>query len=402
MKRRKINWMFFLNNKGLADGEGEGDPNPLEQALGDQLPQEEDTKPADTKPEDTKPVDTKPEDPKPDENLVDVDGYKGKDRRVVGFSGEEKRKDLIEKANNLDLDFDYGAGDQASKKVSIKEIKDTLKWLQDNSNTIAAGISMNKYSNQFPEFGKVIKAVIKGSFGDKNEFNSGFAAKILKAVEAKEDVIEDKVDEIDTEIAKIEKLLIDGEIDEDSPQADALKSSVLTMKATKTQLGTALSKLDDLTKKFDGYETTQKKVLDNTTKTEYKAEVTRIADLYSEELRSLTDKDKQDGYKFVVEHEAKEFDSLTRAGVRQAVADLKLKEGEQVTDEQFKKFITDSAKAAFDVIVKKREAIEQDYIKRKGGKPPEKKKEDVIPEAQEDMNIDDLTKTLEGMLPTKT
>jgi len=398
-------WKFLLNNRGETGDEANQDEgiNPLEAALNQQMPTAENTDGVPKAPEEEEeaPAKKKEEPAKKeekDEDLIDIEGYKGKNRRATGFSGDEKRKDIIEKLENMDLDFDYGK--DKSRKITVKEAKETLKWLQDNNEIIGSGISMNKYIKEFPDFGKLIKAVITGSFGADDKFNGEFATKILGAIEAKEEVIDEKVDEIDAEIAKMQKLLDDGDIDEDSAQADAIKGSIASMKAMKGQMNKALSKLDEVTKKFDGFETKQQAAADATKTTEYKDEVKRVAALFKEELATLTNKDKEDGYKFVIDTEAEEFDSLVRARVAKAFADLGLKQGESITDEKFKALIADSAKTSYEVLVKKREAIEQAYAVRKGTKKVEvKKDEEEAPEAENEMNLEDLSKTVEDMLP---
>lgn len=403
---RKLNWLFFLNNKGETENTGKSDeedtPSELETALENQLGDEEQT-PEKKKGEETLKEEGKEE--KSDEqkameekeNLIDVEGYKGKNRRGKGFEGEERRTDILDKRNNIELDFEYGK--EKAKKISMEEVKTTFKWLQDNTEQIAAGMSINKFSQKYPDFGKVISAVVSGSFNDKNEFNNEFATKILKAVEAKEEVIEEQKDEIDKEIDKIQKILDDDEIDKDSAQAIALKSSMASMKFLKKRLTATQTSLNDVTKKFEGIETTQKNAVNTDTKKEYQAEVKRIGGLLTAELQSLTDEKKEDGYKFYVDSERKEFNAYVIATVQKSVADLKLKEGEKFTDEQFKKFVGEGAKAAYGEVLKKREAITQAYIlKKNGGKEPPKKGEEEAPAEEKDMNLEDLTDNIEKML----
>lgn len=401
----KMNWLFFLNNKG--EGENTGEPTPLEEALGEELPEE--IKPEEGKEEktdDEKATEAKAEKDKQDkeeaENLIDVEGYKGKNRRATAFSGEEKRKDAIEKRDTLDLGFEYGSGDKKGQKITLEEIKTTMKWLQDNNETIMGGISMNKYAADYPQFGKILTAIIHGSFGEDNKFNEAFTTKILAAVEAKEEQVEEQADEVDAEIAKIQKLLDDEEVDPESVHGQSLKSSLISLKSMKKQLADNKKQLVEVNKRFDTQDDDKTKAAEAQKTDDYEKEKARYGKIFKDQIDLLIDPKDEKAYKFLVEAESKEFDGIVRAGVSKAILDKGLKAGEKFPEDDLKKLVVEHAKLAYDVITKKREAITQAYIKSKGGKLPVKKDEKEIPEAKEgeDMNVGDLAEVIEKELPS--
>jgi hypothetical protein len=331
---------------------------------------------------------------------VQAGDYKGPDRRKIKVE-KERRKDELDRANNLDLDFEYGTDDKKTKRLPVDEVKQTLKWLNENHKIIGSGLTINKAGKEYPQFGKLLESIISGSFNEKNEFNAEFAEKVLKAIAAKEEQIQENKDEIDGEIERIEKILKDEEIDPDSAQGEALKSSLASMKALKSRLNKALKSVDDLSKKVGEVEKGHKTFVDQSATAEYKAEVNRIAGMFDKEIKALTDKEKKDGYKFVDDGELSDFDAAVRRSVRDAVSKVTFPEGGRLKDEQFTKIVRESAKAVYEGMVKRREAIEQAYIKRKGGAPAGGgTKDKEIPESKDDLTVDSLTSALESMLPT--
>lgn len=78
-----------------------------------------------------------------------------------------------------------------------------------------------------------------------------------------------------------------------------------------------------------------------------KDNVKRFSELYNKEIGALTDKDKKDGYKFIDENEAKEFDIAVRNAVAANSAGVN-------SDEDFVNLIRGTAKVAYDNMSKRR------------------------------------------------
>ena len=322
---------------------------------------------------------------------VDIEGYKGKDRRGKAYEGDKRRKG--EDDPDVDVGFEHEEG--KGTKLKLSEVKNSLKWLFDNSKTIAGSMKIREQALANPAFHKLMSTLIEKSFGEDNKFNAEFATKAQTALEAKEEKIEETIEDKDEEIEKAEALLKSEDIDPDSIQAQVLKGNIAAMKNQRMQLKDALGKIEDISKKLAGIEDGQSQAKSQQEKDTKAGEDQRISGVFAKEIASLTDKDKQDGYKFSDEDESKEFEALVRKSVADNAKGIK-------TDDDFLKVIRASAKEVSDKLAQRREKIVNDYIKSKGGKiTPEKKKEKEQEESNEDMDVGTLSDSIEKMLKEK-
>src|SRR3990167_1026730 len=300
--------------------------------------------------------------PAPAPAQIEVEGYKGSERRATGYQGE-KRRALDKAAENpeYEMDFELEAG-KGKHKFKLSDLKETASWIHANRDTIQGQLKLRDLATKHPEFGKLINGVITKSFNEKGELNSDFVIQRLKSLDEKAAAIEENIEDKDDEISKSEELLKSGEIDPDSVQAQVLKSNIAAMKAQRANLNKALAKIDEVTKKFGEVEKGQKDFLTKHENEVNSVEVKRLSGLFSKTFGALTDPNKKDGYKFIDETEAKDFEKQVRDMVSSGSKEVK-------DDEAFVKLIESSGKAVWERTSKLREAAVNDYLRSKGKLP---------------------------------
>ena len=134
------------------------------------------------------------------------------------------------------------------------------------------------------------------------------------------------------------------------------------MKAQRNNLNKALAKIDEVTKKFGEVEKGQKDFLTKHENEVNSVEVKRLSGLFSKTFGALTDPNKKDGYKFIDDDEAKDFERRVRDMVSGGAAQVK-------DDDAFVKLIESSGKAVWERTSKLREAAVNDYLRSKGKLP---------------------------------
>ena len=299
------------------------------------------------------------------EDLIDVEGYKGANRRAKGYEGEKRRgADKAAEDPEHEMDFEIEAG-KGNHKFKLSELKETAKFLHENKNSLAASLKIRELATKHPEFGKMINAAIEKSFGENETYNGEFVTKTLASLDAKADAVEDKIEDKDEEIEKAEALLNSDDIDPDSVQAQVLKSNIAAMKSTRAQLKQALSKIDEVSKKFGAVEESHKTFISGQEKADEDKEVNRISGIFTKEFDVLTDSKRDNGYKFIDDEDRQDFENK----VRNIVASEAGKKDTTIkNDDDFVNLIKNTSNAVYDRISKIREGYVNDYIRSKGGK----------------------------------
>ena len=292
-----------------------------------------------------------------------------KTERRKSYEGEKRRaSDKVDTDPETELDFEFEAG-KGKAKMKLSELRDTAKWIHDNKGTLSSMLKHREMVTKYPEFGKVMNAVIEKSFTG-NELNKDFVTKTLASLEGKAERIEEKLEDKDELIDEMQTQLDD--LDPDSPQAKILKKSIVYQKGLKAELRKQMSegqkRIDALEAKLNGVEKKHTEFLSEQDKAEHAVEVKRISEIFKTEFGALIDKEKKDGYKFIDDDEKKEFDSAVRQAVANGSKDIK-------GDAEFVKLIQSTAKAVYDKMSKRRETWVNDYLKKKGQIPKEKEKE---------------------------
>lgn len=258
----------------------------------------------------------------------------------------------------IEMEYEEEAG-KGKAKVKTSEVRQTMKWLRENKDILGGAMKMHEEATKNPGFGNLLKTIIKNCYDEKGTFNKTYAEGTLKKLEAKEAVIEQKIDDTDDDIKDMETDL--AELDAESPQAKILKRNIAALKTGRGQLREALKQNKTLQDRLDGLDkfkndlTTEK---ETTAKTEV---VKRISDIFDKEIGAMTAADKKDGYKFIDDDERADFDRAVRDGVA----------GTQgiTTDDQFVKVTREVAKAVYDKMSKRREGWVNDYLRKKGQLP---------------------------------
>jgi hypothetical protein len=290
---------------------------------------------------------------------VETEGYKGAERRAAGYQGEKRRAaDKVSEDPEYEMDFELEPG-KGKHKFKLSDLKQTASWVHANKETIQGQLKLRELATKHPEFGKLINEVITKSFNEKGELNSEFVIQRLKSLDAKSEAIEEDIEDKDDEIKKAEELLKSDEIDPDSVQAKVLRSNIAAMKAQKANLNKALDKITEISKRFETVEKGQKDFLTKHEEEVGAVEVKRLSGVFNKTFGAMTDPNKQDGFKFIDEDEAKDFEKRVREMVSSGAADIK-------DDEGFVKLIQDSVKAVWERTSKLRESAVNDYLRSKG------------------------------------
>jgi len=368
---RMFNKLFLMNNKGFADGDSSEETPEDDKSFGEAIVEELDKQEA----EGTEATDSGlSEEEKAAaakatadaaaaaaEDLVDVEGYKGANRRAKGYEGDKRRqldKDAEDPLHEMDFELVEGEG---KKKFKLSELRDTAKYLHDNRNTLAASLKIRELATKSPDFAKLMNSVIKGSFNEKEEVNPEFITKTQAALDAKADAVEEKIDDTDEDIKAAEELLDSDEIDPDSVQAQVLKKNIAAMKASKNQLTKALAKIDDISSKFEKVEKSQQTFMSDQENADANKEIDRISGLFNKEFNSIVDPKKEGGFKFVDDEERNDYEAKVRDVVSKGSEGIK-------NDEEFVKLVKASSQAVYDRLKQVRENAVNDYIRSKGGK----------------------------------
>lgn len=279
------------------------------------------------------------------------------------WGDEDRRKTRAELKDEDEIDLGYEDekdGVKTPAKRTLKGIRETAKWLKDNEALVRSAVGMREQFSKNPDLSKAFNTFWGKAFeGDK--YNAEAVTKMAQMLEAKEQIIDKKINDNADDIAEAEKEL--AELDQDSPQYKIAKRSLNSLKDLRAQLKTAedsnkslQGKLDGLDKFKTGFEETQK-----TQKTE--AEAKQAGELFDTTLGALTSKD----YKFDDADDSQEFEEK----VRDMIA-TQAHQGKINDDPAFIKAIQDAAKATFERISKRNERIVNEYLKKKGKLPPEK------------------------------
>lgn len=306
-----------------------------------------------------------PEDEKPE---IDIEGYKGKNRRGEGYVGEKRRqvdKDAENPSHEMSFEMEEGKG---KHKLTLQDLKETAAFLHNNRNSLAASLKIREMATKNPAFGKLINSIIEKSHdGAEGAYNEEFVNKITTSLDAKADKVEDKIDETDEDIKFAEDLLNSDAIDPDSVQAQVLKNNIKVMKANKAQLTKTSAKIDELISKVGGVEKSHKTFLTDTEKAAETKEIDRVSGMFDKEFNILTDPKREKGYTFPDEEAQKDFEKKVRDVVssESGKTDTTIK-----TDEDFVKLIRNTSEAVYKRIQSIRETYVNDYIKSKGGKVP--------------------------------
>ena len=296
------------------------------------------------------------------------------------YEGEKRRTaDKINPDPEHEMDFEVEEG-KGKHKLKTSQLKSMASELFKNKGAYNYGLAMMDAGTKHPEFRTLIDKMVAMSFTDLKTFNPEFVTKTLAVLEGKVDKIDDKIEEKDELIDEMQAQLED--LDQDSPQAVILKKSIAYQKGLKAQfqkqMGEGQKRIDALEAKLNGVEKKHTDFLSEQGKAEQTVEVKRLSGIYEKEIGALTDKEKKDGYKFIDEDEAREFDAAVRNGIAANAKDIK-------DDASFVTLIQNTAKAVYEKIGKRRESWVNDYLKKKGqlpkegDKPPKKKEEEKDP-----------------------
>lgn len=387
---KKMNkWLFFLNNKGETGGEGNPSPED-EPTIGEAIVKEIENQEAGggEKSDEEKAAEAEAAKAAAENPEIDIEGYKGANRRAKGYEGDKKResdKVIEDPEHELDFEFEEGKGNH---KLKLSELKDTAKFLHQNRRSLGSSLKIRDMATKNPEFGKLLNNVIEKSFGKDEVYNGEFVSKTLASLDAKAEKIDEKIDEQDDDIKKAEELLNSDDIDPDSVQAQVLKSNIAAMKSTKAQLTKALKKIDDVSAKFGDVEKSHQTFIADQGKAEEDKEVSRISDIFTKEFKVITDKGRENAYKFVDDEDRQDFE----AKVRNIVSRESGKKDSTVkTDEDFVKLIKSASESVYKRISGIREGHVNDYIRSKGGKPKGDAPKDTI------VSLDDMKKQLAAL-----
>lgn len=327
-----------------------------------------------------------------EEGLIEVDGKKIKDRRSRGYEGE-KRRAADKAADDPEFDVDFDVEDNEGNKrtkLTLSELKEAAKFLQSNKKSIGASLKIREMATNNPEFGKLLNGIISKAHNENGEYNADFVSKTLSSLEAKADAVEDKIEDTDEDIKAAEDLLNSDEIDPDSVQAQVLKSNIKAMKATKAQLNKALSKIEEVSGKFEKVEQSHTTFLTDQQKAEETKEVERVSGIFNKEFSTITDPQRENAMKFVDEDDRKEFENK----VRNIVAAESGKENTTIkTDADFVKLIRQASDTVYKRITSIRESAVNDYLRSKG-QGPAKKGDDPKDTA---VSVDDMKKQLAAL-----
>lgn len=373
--KRKTNWLFFLNNRG--DVNAPEDPPKEEPSFGEAIvkemeEQEEGAGKTEEKKEAEAAAAKAAETPE-----IDVEGYKGSNRRAKGYEGDKRREsDKVIEDPEHELDFELEEG-KGKHKLKLSELRETAKFLHSNKRSIGSTMKIREMATKNPDFGKLINSVIDRSFGKDEVYNGEFVSKTLASLDAKAEKIDDKIDETDDDIKQAEDLLNSDDIDPDSVQSQVLKNNIAAMKSTKAQLTKALKKIDDVSAKFGDVEKSHQTFITDQGKAEEDKETDRVSNIFTKEFKVITDKSRENAYKFIDDEDRQDFERK----VRNIVASESGKKDSTIkTDEDFVKLIKSASESIYKRISGIRESYVNDYIRSKGGKVGDAPKDTAVSE----------------------
>lgn len=314
------------------------------------------------------------------EEGIDTEVPESDDTSKEGEGEETPEKPAADDDPEIELDYEEN-GEKVKMKMS--EIKASIKWIKENSQSIAGSMKVRELAIKNPEFGKLLNQVIESSVGENETINTEYVSNSLKALEVKSEKIEEKVEEKDADIEEAEAML--EELDPDSNQYLTLKKSIKIMKSQKETLKDALSKIDSITSKLDGMDQKNADAVKQTEETKMQEEINKAKKTFDNEYTSLI-KDVE----FIDDGEKQRFQNEVKKLVAGQSAKI-------ANDDDYKKVISESVKIATKALEDYHEAVRVDYLKKKGKLPKDKPKEEITtPEG--DLNQDSLEKELEKML----
>lgn len=287
--------------------------------------------------------------------------WDGKTERRKLYSGEERRKSSQDPEHELDFEIEQGKG---KHKMKLSDLKQGAKWVHENSRIFASMLKIRELAGKHPEFQKVLSEVISRSFNDKGELNGEFTSKMMSQIEAKAEAQQEKnqqkIDDKDENIEQMEKLLED--LEPDSSQAQLLKRSIATQKSLRAQLVEKSSSLEKVIKQLNdrlsGVENSSKDMIDRRQKEESSKAVESASKIFNDTYSELVNQERKDAYRFLDDEEKAVFESEVRnivAANADKIAD----------DAGYVKTIQDAVKSVSQKYGKRREAIINDYHRRK-------------------------------------
>lgn len=295
------------------------------------------------------------------------------------WGDEERRKARAEAKDEDEFDLGYEREENGKKspaKATLKQIRETAKWLHEKTPLINSALGMQEQFTKNPELSKAYTKWWETVFaGDK--YNPEAVAKIMNALEGKAEVVKDKIEDNADDIMEAEKDL--SELDSDSPQAKALRRTINSLKSVRTQLSESAKVIKDLQTRAEGQDKFKTDFEDTQKKDREDEEAKQTGQLFDKTFGALTS---QDAYKFEDSDDSKEFEESVRDMVASIASQEKIG-----NDDEFKKVIQDSAKAAFEKISKRNEKIIFNYNKKKGKLPPEEEVKDDKKEPEEGESI---------------
>lgn len=342
---------FIFNNRGEVENTGESIQDAFSKGIEDLEKEQQDTG---EKKEPGQEVEEKPQ--------VDVEGYKGPERRAPAYAGERRReadKALEDPEHELDYELKEGEG---KAKAKLSDLKAESKWINDNKKMIAGALQMREMASKYPDFGKAYNTLISKVFTEKG-YDADFMGRLSDFFEDKFKAAEEKVIEKDQQIEAMTKML--DELDPDSAQYSILKNSIEYQKSLKQQLIDSTSKISQFEKILNNVTSGQKDFLTKQEEEKSKQNEDRISDFFDGKYNGLLNEAKKGGFEFIDEEEASEFERRVRGIVGAAV-----KGKQDMDDKKFEKIIQDSVKAAIDRTTKYRESLIIRSKKKPGDAPP--------------------------------
>lgn len=280
------------------------------------------------------------------------------------FSGEERRADAKDPIYDMGYETEKEVGGKKVKemvKAKLSEIREAAKFYHDNRDVVKLGLGLANQFKQAPAFAKLFDTIQAKMFKD-GKIDETFVTSTIDKLEAKQEQIQQKVDDQTDDIKEMQKDLED--LDPDSPQAKILKRNISALQATRTQLKQAMDSNKQLQDKIGGIEkfNTDRTNADKTAKTQ--AEEDSAIKLFDDTYKSITSKDTKDAYHIEDAEEAQDFEDKVRRSVQRLALEGKIK-----NDQEFTSAIRESAKVAFEKYNQRNERVINSYLKTK--KPAE-------------------------------
>lgn len=296
-------------------------------------------------------------------------------------------------AEDPEYDVEVGRDDKKeTKKYKLSQFKEIAQWLHNEAPALRQHAKLTGDLGKNPTFKKLFEGIMTGAYKPDGSLNEEYINTTATRLEAKAEAIQEAKDDIDEDIAEMEKSLAD--MDQETPAAKALIKSISVARKNKLALKASAAQIAALTKSVEGIEIKNKTAEEAGAVQDRNIKIAKARETFATEIAALTSKDKKDGFKFVEgTDEAERFDALTRQAL---VADDKA--GKIKTDEDFIKAIRGGAKAAYDKIKAQREAQIHAYLKANGGKLPPKDGE-VVPDKKP---AGDVSLDLNGLIGQAT